>query len=72
MCQPVEQYNTFCHIYKIIWEFGQATTDSLVISVSSQKQSSDAFYAQNGHVERREFSGYVGNEVDIRAGNWQL
>ena len=47
-------------------------TDSLVISVFSQMQPSDAFHTQNGHVERREFSGYVGNEVDIRAGNWQL
>ena len=43
-------------------------TDSLVINVSSQMQPSDAFHAQNRHVERRELSGYVTyikNEVNM-------
>ena len=64
----IQQSNTFCHIYQIIWEFGQAMTDSLVISVFSQMQPSDAFHAQNGHVERGMFSGYVAyikNEVKM-------
>ena len=66
----IEQSNTFCHLYQIIWEFRQAMTDSLVISVSSQMppSASDAFHAQNGHVERGMFSGYaayIKNEVKM-------
>ena len=43
--RPAAPDCTLCHIYQIIWEFGQAMTDSLVINVSSQIQPSDAFHA---------------------------